>query len=145
MLLEEVWYWSKGQARRSWLVPARCRIPLGRLELLQVGIESAEPLFPVLSLAFDPDRNLAKRLGFESTRPPLRLPPFRDEASAFKHLEVLGDRRQTHVERLRQFLDADLSRCESSKNRPPRRIGEGGKRSAKGIVGVHYLIDELIN
>ena len=68
-----------------------------------VGFQPIEMFAPELSVGFQPIVHLPKRLGFEATGPPLRLPALRNQPGLFQHLQMLGDGDQRHVERSRQF------------------------------------------
>src|SRR6266498_1002478 len=118
---------SDGVVTVSWLLP----LPLialllsSTLELVQVLVQPAVRLSPF--------GDLLQRCRLEPGGPPLRLPAPCDQSRPLEHLQVLGDRGQSHVERLRQLGDRGLPRRESREDRPPRGIRESGERAAQAI------------
>src|SRR5215472_12698792 len=70
------------------------------LQLLQIHIEPVETLFPEPAVAPKPDIDVLECRAFDPARPPLRLAPARDQSGALEHLQMLGHRRQAHVEGL---------------------------------------------
>ena len=76
---------------------------------------------------FHPHRYLAQRSAFEMARSPLRDAAAPDEAGAFQHFEVFGDRRRGDRKRLRQFLDGQLPAGEARENGATRGICESCK------------------
>src|SRR5690606_12977221 len=73
---------------------------LFRLDLLQVDVQAIETLLPQAPVVLDPLRGGIQGLRLEPRRAPLAFAAAHDEPGALQHLEVLGDRRQAHVERL---------------------------------------------
>src|SRR5471030_393303 len=114
------------------------------LHVLEVKVQTVEPLFPDHAVVLDPVRDLLERLRREPAGTPLRLAAAGDEARALQHLEVLGDGRLAHVERPGQLSDVGLARREACQDRPPGGIGEGGKGSAQRVrshdVSVHLVM-----
>ena len=70
----------------------------------------------------------------EPSRPLRAIDAMCYQAGVFEHLEVLGDRRLRKLERLSQFIDSGFASGETRKNRPPRRIGQCGKRSIETSI-----------
>src|SRR5262245_20017977 len=68
------------------------------LQRLEVAVKPVEALLPVPAVALEPVVDLTQRSRLEAARTPLGLAAARDEAGALQDLEVLGDRRQGHVE-----------------------------------------------
>ncbi len=64
----------------------------------------------------------------------LRVTAPRDQAGPFEHLEVLGDRLQTHVERLSELIHRGLTPDQADQDGPPGRIGEGGEGETERVV-----------
>src|SRR6266542_3270541 len=76
-----------------------------RLELVQVLVQPIVTLLPEATVPLGPLGNLLERLRPQPGGTPLPLPAPRDEPGALQHLQVLRDRRQAHLERLRQLGD----------------------------------------
>src|SRR5438034_11695492 len=70
------------------------------LELVEQRIEAPVVPFPQTAIAFQPLGSFSEPLGLEAARPPLRVAAARNQAGALQHLQVLGDRRLAHRERL---------------------------------------------
>src|SRR2546430_14180283 len=85
-------------------------------ELLEQGIEALVVALPQPPVALQPFGRFPQPLGLEAARPSLRVAAARNQAGALQYLQVLGDRRLAHRERLRQVRH----------RRPPRRPGGGG-------------------
>src|SRR5450755_2446213 len=79
-------------------------LPLG-LQFLEIVVEPVQALVPQAAIVLQPTVNAAKRLGFDLAGPPLRLPAARDETSMLENLQMLGNRRKAHVERLGELGD----------------------------------------
>src|SRR4051812_23612469 len=117
------------------------------LKLFQVIIEPVEALFPELPVELDPRGGVLQRPRLQPARPPLRFAAAGDEPRALEHLQVLGNRRQGHVERLGQLVHRRLPPRQPPENRPPSRVGKGRERGAEGVRHrcTDYLTDRLIN
>src|SRR3970282_2890796 len=115
------------------LEPVVALFLLPLLNLSQVFVQAIETLRPDAAISFQPLIGILERVRLEPAGAPLRLAAARNEAGALQHLEVLGDRRQAHLERLRQLGDGRLTRGQASENRAPGRIGEGGKSCAQSV------------
>src|SRR5687768_11772404 len=76
-----------------------------RFELLQIGLEAIEPLFPDRAIALRPFGHFFQRCRFEPAGPPLRLAPPDDQSSPLEDAQVFGDGGHAHLERLGQFGD----------------------------------------
>ena len=63
----------------------------------------------------------------------LRVARARDQAGALQHLQMLGNRRQAHVERLGEFQHRRFAEREPRQDRPPCRIGEGREGGAEAV------------
>src|SRR5262249_17508278 len=79
------------------------------LQLLQVVLEPVEALFPEHAVVLQPVGCALQRARLEPAGAPLRLAPAGDEPGALQHLQVLGDRRQAHRERLGEFRNRSLA------------------------------------
>src|SRR2546422_9913846 len=104
---------GRSGSQSSWLRSASFGSPLLRfhvleqrvhcllllaLQLLQHRIEACEVRLPDAAVALDPIGRLGERPRLELAGPALRLAATGDQAGSLEHLEVLGDRRLTHVE-----------------------------------------------
>src|SRR2546423_6350855 len=97
-------------ARASSLVAAAVAFLGGMILLLflnfsKVFVQTVGTLFPELFVVAHPVGDVLERTGIETAGSPLRIAASSDEPGALEHFEVLGDRRQAHVERLRQLVD----------------------------------------
>src|SRR5215218_2883039 len=73
------------------------------LELVQVLVQPVVSLLPETAVPVGPLGDLLQRGHPEPRGPPLPLPAPRDESGALQHPQVLRDRRQAHLEGLRQL------------------------------------------
>jgi hypothetical protein len=62
-----------------------------------------------------------------------------DEPSALEHMKVLGNRLDRDRKRSCQLVHRRLALDQASKNRAPRRVGEGCKRRAE-LIGRQLFI-----
>src|SRR6266540_341867 len=108
------------------------------LELVQVLVKPVVGLFPEPPVPLGPLGNLLERSRLQAGRPPLPLPAPRDEPGALQHLEVLRDRRQAHLERLRQLGDGSLPRRQSGEDRPARGIRERPEGAVQPFGGLQH-------
>src|SRR5947199_8298137 len=69
-------------------------------ELLEQGIEALVVALPQPAVTFQPLGSLPQPLGLEAARPPLCVAAARNQARALQHLQVVGERRLAHCERL---------------------------------------------
>jgi hypothetical protein len=79
------------------------------LQLLYVIAQPIEPLFPDLPVVFGPIGYFFQWIRLDSTSPPLRIPPLRDQPRAFQHAKVLRHGRHTHIKRLGEFANGALA------------------------------------
>jgi hypothetical protein len=78
--------------------------------------EAVGAALPVLPVGRHPLGHVGERLGAQPARPPLRLPPPRDQPGAFQHLQGLG-----HLTTL--------------------LINQGGEVSAKRLLSTLRILD----
>src|SRR5881396_2853125 len=109
-------------------------------ELLEQGIEALVVTLPQPAVAFQPLGSLPQPLGLEAARPPLGVAAARNQAGALQHLQVLGDRRLAHRERLGQLGHRRLTRRHAGEDRTPRGIGEGREDGVEGVRRLHNLL-----
>src|SRR5438552_6141069 len=102
-----------------------------RFELLQVGLEAIETLFPDRAVALGPRGHFLERSRLEPAGPPLGLASTHDQARPFEHPQMLRDRGQTDLERSGQLGDRALPRDESRENRAAGGIRQGRERPAQ--------------
>src|SRR5437899_1334916 len=107
-------------------------------QLLQIVIELAHTLLPVLAIALHPVGDIFQWRRLQPAWPPLRLPPLRHQPGPSQHLEVLGDGGQFQMKRLGQLHYRRLPLRDSCQDRPPRGVRQRGKRDAQPI-GRHYI------
>src|SRR5213596_235865 len=109
-------------------------------ELLEQGIEALVVALPQPAVTFQPLGSLPQPLGLEAARPPLCVAAARNQAGALQHLQVLGDRRLAHRERLGQLRHRRLTRRQAGEDRPPGGIGEGCEDGVEAVCCVHNLL-----
>src|SRR5258708_13563472 len=73
---------------------------LASLHLSQVRIQSIKTLLPEAPVVLDPVVDFFERARLQPAGAPLGPPGTRDQMGPLPHLQVLGDRRQAHPERL---------------------------------------------
>src|SRR5207247_1433691 len=110
------------------------------LELVEQRIEAPVVPFPQTAIAFQPLGSFSEPLGLEAARPPLRVAAARNQAGALQHLQVLGDRRLAHRERLGQLRHRRLTRRQAGEDRPPGGIGEGREDGVEAVCRLHNLL-----
>lgn len=71
--------------------------------------ESVKALVPRLAILFDPSRNFFEWNRSQPARPSLRIAASFNQARAFEHFQMLGDRRHRHIKRLGQFGHRSLA------------------------------------
>src|SRR6266508_1747901 len=103
------------------------------LELLQVLVQPVVALLPEAAVPLGPLCDFLERPRLEPGRPPLPFSAPGDQPGPLQHLQVLRDRRQAHLERLRQLGDGGFPGDEPCEDRPPRGIREGGERAVQPI------------
>src|SRR5206468_3492276 len=141
---------SKTRSMTSSLVGTSTTLSLAAMSLLlllqflQVVVQTIEPLLPDHAIALDPRVDLLERARLERRRPPLRLLAARHEARALEHLQVLADRGEAHVERLRDLGHRRATLRKTGEDRAPRRIGQGAEGEAQP-VDRHYMLLSLFN
>src|SRR5688572_10687811 len=111
-----------------------------RLNLLQIGVQPIESLFPEFAILLHPVGDRLERFWLQAARTPLRLAAASDEAGALEHLEVLGDRRKAHLEGRSPLCDRRLAAGEPGQDRPARRVGESGEGQAKGVCRLVFFL-----
>src|SRR5262245_14908137 len=127
-----------GSRSRSMLFRAATRLPLG-LQLAQVIVQAIETFLPEAAIGLEPRIDALEGVGLDAAGPPLRLAAARDEARTLQHLEMLGDGRKAHLERLRHLGHGRLAQHEPRQDGATRRIGESRERGAEAI-GRHDVV-----
>lgn len=104
--------------------------------MAQIFGESVEALLPECAVMGDPVGCGRERLRIETAVVDPPLAPALQETGLFENLEVLRDRGQRHVERLRQIGDACLSESQPREDSAAGRVRERGERPVEraGIV-----------
>src|SRR6266542_4848437 len=103
------------------------------LDLVQVLVESVVTLLPEAPISLGPLGDLPERPSIEPGGPPLPLSASSYQPRSLEYLQVLRDRREAHIEWLRQLGDRGLSRRQPRENRPSRGIREGRERAVQPI------------
>src|SRR5215472_9837322 len=102
-----------------------------RLQLLQIGVQAVETLVEKPPVMVEPIVDVLKRARLDAAWPPLRLATPRDQPGALKHLQMLGDCRKAHGERLGELGHRGLAQSEPRQNRPAGRVGKRSESSIK--------------
>src|SRR5262245_41183401 len=102
-------------------------------ESCQVGVHAIEAVLPQRPVLLGPRRHLLEWRRVDRARPVLRLLSPHPPPGLREHLDVLGDRRQRHRERLRQLIHRGRAVGESGENRPTRRVGQRRERLAEPL------------
>src|SRR5579863_7553735 len=126
------------------LVLAATWLLLG-LQLLQIGCQSIQALFPEDAIFLQPIGGAFEGGGFEAARTELRVAAAGDEAGVLQDFEMLGDGGQAHVERFGEFCDRGLSGREAREDGAPRGVGKGGESQAEVVGGHTSITGQLIN
>src|ERR1700688_779031 len=117
---------------RSMLFLSATFLLLG-LQRLQIIVETIEPLLPEPAIFVEPVVRLLERGRFDLARPHLRIAGARDQPGALKHLEMLGDGGQTHLEWRGQFRHRGFPEREAGQD---GAAGGGGERRERGAEAV---------
>ena len=107
------------------------------LQFFKYGVQPLVVAFPNLPVALEPLSCLCERFRFETPRAALSVAATRDQTSALEHLQVLGNGRLGHGERLGQFVDRSLPGGQAGEDGPASGVGESGESGIK-LAGCHY-------
>src|SRR5262245_10080403 len=108
------------------------RCPASRFlasQFIEDMIETRKRDFPELTVLVEPRARLGQALRFEPAGSALRVAVPRNQPGLLQHLQVFGDRRLSHVERLGELVDSGLAERQPGEDGPPRRVRqrrEGG-------------------
>src|SRR3954471_314392 len=122
---------SPGSAARSTCICSAAFALAG--DGTQVFIEAVEALLPIVPVVIEPVGRLLEWARLQPARPPLRLAAADNQSGAFQHLEMFGNPRSGHLERLGEFIHRSFPERKPRQDRTPCRIGEGGEDVAQGI------------
>src|SRR5256885_16710160 len=109
---------------RRWSLAISWSCFLG-FELLEQGIEALVVALPQPPVALQPFGRFPQPLGLEAARPSLRVAAARNQAGALHDLQVLGDRRLAHPERLVDASQPLPARRPAVEDGPPGGMREG--------------------
>src|SRR6266542_3634041 len=139
--------WSDGVVTVSALLalPPIALLLSSTLELVQVLVQPVVALLPEAAVPLGPVGDLLEWPSLEPGGPPLPLPAPRDEPRPLEHLQVLRDRRQAHLERLRQLGDGGLPRRQPPENRPPRGIRESPEGAVQSFGELQHSTLQVHN
>src|SRR6186713_1938994 len=98
------------------LASAQRRLVAG---LAQIVVEPVEALLPVFAIGLHPLRCFAHGPCAQATGTPLRLAALADQPRALQHFQMLGDRRQAHVEGLGELGDRCFAGSEPRQDGAP--------------------------
>src|ERR1700712_3946177 len=99
----------------------------------EVFVQSLVARIPEPAIAVGPFGHRFQWSRLECRRSALGVPAPNDQAGPFQDAEMLGDRRTTHVERLRQLFDRGLASGQPGQDRPARRIGQRREGDAEPV------------
>jgi hypothetical protein len=80
---------------------------------------------------FDPTGGFFQRIGLEMARSRLGFATARYQASSFQDLQMLGNGRHAHIERLGEISNGSVTGCEARQDSSARGIGQGGERGSE--------------
>ena len=90
-------------------------------------VERGEPLLPEAAVALDPFGRRAQGSAHETELVDPTVLRARQQPDRLEGPQVLGNRRQRHVERRRELADRSASARQACDDRSPRRVGERRK------------------
>src|SRR6516165_8380484 len=103
-------------------------------ELFEVVVHPVEARLPDGPVAVRPGRDLLQRCRVQGARPVLgSLAPYH-QPGPFQHLDVFGDGRKRHLERLGELVDSRPAFGETGKDRSPGRVGQGGEGLTQPVL-----------
>lgn len=102
-------------------------VPFFCLHLVQQGVQPQEVPLPISVVLLEPLVGFGERL---AVNPADVITP--DDAAPhqlrpLQHFDVLGRRRERHLQRRRQFAEILFPRGQAPQDGPPRRMGQGVK------------------
>src|SRR5262249_60394886 len=103
------------------------------LKRSEVVAEPIEPLFPEPAIFLEPIIGLLECPYVDATGAHLRIARARNEACPLQHFQMLGDCRQTHVERLGEPEYGGFTERKPREDRAPRGVGKSRERRAEAI------------
>jgi hypothetical protein len=107
----------------------------------QIFMESVEALFPEGAMMCDPVGGGVQWPRIETAAVNSSLPAALHEPGLFQDFQVLRDRGQRHVERLREIRDARLAEREPREDGATRRVGKGGERPVERAQIVNHIVN----
>jgi len=114
------------------------------LDVAQVSVELVEPLHPDPPVLLDPAHGRIECLPLEVAGTELGTAGPGDEPAAFEHLEVLGDRREGHVEGRGQLVHRGVTSRQAGHDRPAGRVRQGRESGVK-LVHTPYFTTWLVS
>src|SRR5262249_37366336 len=120
------------------------------LELFEVVVHPVEAGLPDGPVAFSPGRDLLQWRRVQGARSVLGSVAPHHQAGPFQHLDVFGDGRKRHLERLGELVDGRPAFGETGEDRSPGRVGQRGEGLAEPVLvdrrrHSSYFPEELIN
>src|SRR5215472_8570996 len=103
-------------------------------ELIEVVVHPVETGVPDGPVAFGPSRDLLEWRSVQGARSVLGSLTPHHQPGLFQHLDVFRDGRKSHLERLGELVDGRLALCQTSEDRSPRRIGQGGESLGEPLL-----------
>src|SRR5262249_15656829 len=134
---------ERGACSRSMLLfSATSFLPFVlRLNCPQIVTKAIQPLLPKPAILLKPGIGFFERPHVDATGAHLRVAGARNETRALQYFQVLRNRRQRHVERLRELQHRSLAEREPRKDCAPRGVGqcrEGGTQAVRGHLYLAY-------
>ena len=108
----------------------------------EVLFHAVEAGFPDRSVTLRPRQDIANRTRLDRTRPVLGVTGPDNQAGVLEDLEVLGHRRELHIERLRQLTHRRNTVGEARQQRPTHRTRQGGEHVVQSILDVVDYVHE---
>src|SRR3954451_14391047 len=102
---------------------------------VEVLLEGVEPVVPDLALVVDPSTEKREVLHPETAGPPGALAPLLDQAAAAQDCDVMRDRLLGQGERLGELSDRRFAPGETSHQRAPDGVTQGGEGCVEVVLG----------
>src|SRR5262249_33501268 len=107
------------------------------LQFIEQRIETQIVFFPERAIALEPFIRFSQGFRLQSAWTLLRFDAHGNQACAFEHFEVLGDRRLAHLERGGEFRNRGFAAGELGQDRATRGVGESGEGGVEALRGRH--------
>src|SRR5215468_2973804 len=104
------------------------------LELFEVVVHPVKAGLPDGPVTFSPGRDLFQWCRVQGARSVLGSLAPHHQPGPFQHLDVFGDGRKRHLERLSELVDGRPAFGETGEDRSPGRVGQRGEGLAEPVL-----------